>query len=98
MNEREDDDLIRTPLHISSSKGNVVLTLLLIWVRSNCSIYFTINKHCNRALTPLSYTILYCTVLYYTISSGHWLAPNSWVLKTTNKMAAILVYLLKEYN
>ena len=65
MNEREDDDLIRTPLHISSSKGNVVLTLLLIWVRSNCSIYFTINKHCNRALTPLSYTILYCTVLYY---------------------------------
>lgn len=33
VNEREEDDLIRTPLHISSSKGNVVLTLLLIWVR-----------------------------------------------------------------
>ncbi|XP_046846323.1 arf-GAP with GTPase, ANK repeat and PH domain-containing protein 3-like isoform X2 [Xenia sp. Carnegie-2017] len=31
VNEREDDDLIRTSLHISASKGNLVITLLLIW-------------------------------------------------------------------
>ncbi len=44
VNEREDNDLIRTPLHISSSKGNVVLTLLLIWVGFSTTIHAALKR------------------------------------------------------
>ena len=43
VNEHDDDDLMRSPLHISCCKGNVVITLLLIWVRSGTKPFLFVH-------------------------------------------------------